>query len=188
MPDGVEFKISGLDELLAKFEAVADDVKQKGGRFALRKAANLVAEKAKQNALTIDDPETAEQIAKNIAVRFSSRLLKRTGNLGFRVGVLGGARATGRAKAKTERRRARLGQQSLESLGEFAGAGKNNPGGDTFHWRFVEFGTERTRAQPFMQKSLSENTGAATNEFVNQFSRSIDRAIKRANKKPKRGR
>lgn len=42
----------------------------------------------------------------------------------MRVGILGGARDMGK-------------------YGEFKGAGKDNPGGDTFYWRFREFGTSK---------------------------------------------
>ena len=48
MVDSVQFKIEGLEELLGKLESVTDDVKRKGGRSALRKAAQLIANKAKE--------------------------------------------------------------------------------------------------------------------------------------------
>ena len=182
MPDSVEFKLEGFDQLKAKLNSLEQDVKKKGGRFALRKAANIVADSVKQNARGIDDPGTEEKIADNVAIRWSGRRFKRTGDLMFRVGILGGARATGKAKRKTERRRARLGQTSLADLGEIEGRGKDNPGGDTFYWRFVEFGTEKTPARPFLRPALERNVTKATNEFVKQYGKSIDRAIKRAAK------
>ena len=37
MADGVEFKLTGVDELLGKLESITDDMKRKGGRAALRK-------------------------------------------------------------------------------------------------------------------------------------------------------
>lgn len=180
MADSVSFELTGLGPLLAKLDSVAQDVKYKGGRFALRKAANIVAAAAKKNALQIDDPVTAEEIAKNVAIRWSSRTFKSTGDLGFRVGILGGARQED--TAKKQRRRARDGATSLDELGEIAGKGKANPGGDTFYWRFVEFGTARSRAQPFMRRALSENITAATDEFIKQYEKGLDRAIKKAAK------
>lgn len=166
MVDSVEFKIEGLDSLLGKLDSVASDVRLKGGRFALRKAAQLVAAKAKENAKRIDDPDSAEAIYQNISLRWNGRLFKRTGDLGFRVGVLGGARIP---KSKPK------------------GTEPGGPGGDTRYWAFVEFGTEDTRAQPFMRTALSESISAATNEFVSQYERAIDRAIKRAGKKAAQG-
>ncbi len=180
MADDFSFKIQGLEALSVKLKVVSDDIKFKGGRFALRKAANLVRDIAIQNALKIDDPETAEKIAANIVVRFSSSTFKRTGNIMFRIGVLGGARSKSKDAQRSARRRRRAGVPSLESLGEIPGAGKANPGGDTFHWRFIEFGTSRSRAQPFMRRSLSENTAAATDEFVRQYDKALERALRKA--------
>jgi HK97 gp10 family phage protein len=164
MADGLEFKLEGLDELRGKLKELSQDVQFKGGRYALRKASNVVREAAKANAARVDDPATAESIEKNITVRWSARLFRRTGDLGFRVGVLGGAK--GYAKAS----------------GDVKGQGKANPGGDTFYWRFLEFGTEKMRAQPFLRKALSENVNAATSEFIREYGKAADRALKRAQK------
>ena len=164
MADSVEFKIEGLEDLLGKLESVTDDVKRKGGRSALRKAAQLIRDAAKENAKRIDDPQTAADIAANIVERWNGKLFKRTGNLGFRVGVMGGA---GGNKTGSE----------LSGL----------PGGDTRHFRHVEFGTNDTPAQPIMRPALSDNINAATNAFVEAYKKALDRAIKRARKKAASG-
>ena len=127
----------------------------------MRKAANLIRNKARENAAQVNDPATPEEIAANIVVRFSPKDFRRNGNLVFRVGVLGGA--SGYAAAS----------------GEVAGRGSKNPGGDTYYWRYLEFGTVNMPAQPFMRRSLSENVQAATDEFINQYNKALDRAIKR---------
>lgn len=155
----IEFSILGLDAVIAKFASVTDDIKRKGGRFALRKAANIVAAKAKAGALALDDPESGPIIAKNIAVRWSGKHFKATGDLMFRVGILGGAG----------------GNKPTEA---FSGL----PGKDTRHWRFLEFGTSTAQAQPFFRQALSENISEATGEFVTQYGKALDRAIKRAAK------
>lgn len=160
MADTVEFSITGLDSLLGKLDSVTDDVKRKGGRFALRKAAQVIRDAAKQNAKRIDDPQTAADISANLVERWNGRLFKRTGDLGFRVGVMGGA---GGRKSGAE-------QSSL-------------PGGDTRHFRYVEFGTEKTAARPFLRPALESNIGAATDVFVREYERALDRALKRAAKK-----
>lgn len=179
----VKFEISGLGELLGKLESINYDLKRKGGRASLRKAAKVAADAAKAGASRIDDPATAENIARNIAIKWDNKTFKSTGDLKFRVGVLGGARSTSRGAIKSARRRAARGIASLESLGEIQGRGKGNPGGDTWYWRFVEFGTERTRAKPFMRPALERNIGKCTDTFVTEYGKYIDRAIKRARKK-----
>ncbi len=178
--DRADFGLQGVDEIVAKFEEISIETRRKGGRSALRKAANLVRDAAVRNAQQIDDPATAEQIARNMVVRWSPKLHRRSGDLGFRVGVLGGARATSRDAQKSARRRRRQGVASLEDLGEISGAGKANPGGDTWYWRLVEFGTSRTGAKPFMRPALDQNVQAATDVFLKEFDKAIDRAIRRA--------
>ena len=83
MADGVEYTLTGVDELMGKLESISDDMKRKGGRAALRKAANVIANRAKANAQRLDDPETGRSIADNIAVRWNGREFKRNGNLAF---------------------------------------------------------------------------------------------------------
>lgn len=161
----IYFKLDGLDQFQAKLDSIGYDLKRKGGRAALRKAAQVVRDDAIRRAKALDDPLTAEVIAKNISERWNGRLFKRSGDLGFRVGVLGGAR-------------------DYSAYGEIT-TGRNaskNPGGDTFYWRFIEFGTERTRAKPFLRPALAENVDKATDTFVREYEKSIDRAIKRAKK------
>lgn len=161
MADGVEYKLTGVDELLGKLESITDDMKRKGGRAALRKAANVIANRAKANARRLDDPETGRSIADNIAVRWNGREFKRTGKLGFRIGVLHGA-----------------------VLKRHPDKAKNAP---TPHWRLLEFGTENMRAQPIMRPAAENGAEEAMNTFVEEYGKSIDRAIARAAKKGGRG-
>lgn len=151
----------GLTAVLAKFAAIGDDVKRKGGRFALRKAAQLVRDAAVSNAARIDDPATAADISKNIAERWNGKLYKASQGqlLGFRIGVLGGAGGNKPAS-------------SFDAL----------PGKDTRHWRHLEFGTEDTAAQPFLRRALADNTGLAIQAFAREYEKALARAVKRAAK------
>lgn len=157
MADGVDFKIEGLDSLLGKLESITYDVKRRGGRSALRKAAMVIVNKAKDGARRIDDPGTGRSIVDNIALRWNGRLFRRTGDLGFRVGVLKGA--------------------------VLKDGGDTRPNSPTPHWRLLEFGTEKMRAQPFMRRALAENISEITNTFVTEYEKAIDRAIKRAQRR-----
>lgn len=157
----VEFSITGLDSVLEKMKTVSDEVRYKGGRFALRKAANLVAAKAKEKAQTMDDPETGRSIAANIAVRWNGRYFKRTGDIAFRVGVLHGA---------------------ILPEKDDGGNVDEGPNGPTPHWRLLEFGTSNMPAHPFMRPALADNINQVTSEFVTQLEKAIDRAIKKNNK------
>lgn len=165
MADGFDVKLEGLEELHGKLKELTSDVQFKGGRFALRRAAQVLRDKARQNAGGVDDPATTESIEKNIVERWNGRLFRQSGNLGFRVGVLGGARGFAAAS------------------GEVKGAGSGNPGGDTFYWRFLEFGTAKMAAQPFMRPAADQSAGDVVDEFVKQYDKAADRALRRARKR-----
>jgi len=162
MADGASFSLTGLDELLGKLDAMDYDTKRKGGRFALRKAAQVIRDRARANAAQVDDPLTPESIEQNIVERWNGRHFRRTGELGFRVGVLGGAR---------------------QYQGEIQAKGKDNPGGDTYYWRFLEFGTSKMQAQPIMRPAMDESQSEAMQAFTTHYNRSIDRAIRRAQRR-----
>lgn len=179
MSNEASFRLSGVDALVKKLEGITDDLKKKGGRSALRQAAIVIQKRAQANAQRFDDPPTREVIADNVAVRWSPQHFKRTADLMFRVGVLGGARATGKAALKSAQRRKRLGQASLAQLGELEGAGAGNPGGDTWYWRLVEFGTEKTKAQPFLRDAGEKAAGEALSEFITAYDKALDKAIKK---------
>lgn len=153
--DGVSFKIEGAAELNKKLANINTDMRTKGGRFALRKAAQVVRDAARENAKRIDDLESRADIGANIVERWSNRTFKTTGNMMFRVGVMGGAGG----RAKTE---------------EFTGF----PGGDTRHWRHVEFGTEKVPARPFMRPALEQNISKTSSVFVSEYSKKLDRLLK----------
>ena len=156
MADDFEVHLIGLDDLLVKFKQIPQEVKRRSGRTALRRAANIVRDQLKANAERLNDPSTANSIADNVAVRFSSKRYNQTGDLMFRVGIIGGARQS-------------------------SGAG-SAPGGDTFYWRFLEFGTSTIKATPFARPAIEQSAQRATDEFIKQFTASLDRAIRRSKK------
>ena len=54
----IQFSLNGADELNKALKEVSEDVKKKSGRFALRKAANVVASALRVGAQRMDDPAT----------------------------------------------------------------------------------------------------------------------------------
>lgn len=153
----VELSITGLDSLLGKLDSLSYDVRRKGGRAALRKAAQVVMQKAKDGAERIDDKETGRSIADNIALRWNGKLFKQTGDLGFRIGVLHGA--------------------------VLKDGGNLSPNSPTPHWRLFELGTEKMAAVPFMRPALANSISEVTATFVTEYEKAIDRAVRRAAKK-----
>lgn len=154
MAGDVEFKIEGLDKVLAKLEAVGGTTRRKAGRSALRKAGNIIVKAAKLKVSLDDDPETARSIANNVAIQWNNRRFRATGDLAFRIGVRGGARVP---------------------------KGQAIPDGvkaATPHWRFLEFGTKVAIAKPFLRPAMSENIQRVTDTFTTALSAAIDRAVK----------
>ncbi|MDX4957929.1 HK97-gp10 family putative phage morphogenesis protein [Delftia acidovorans] len=151
----VEFSILGLDPILEKMRSIPVELRKKPGRSALGSAARVVANAAKQNALSIDDAETGRRIADNVTQRFRSRYFKQTGDLKISVGV------------GTEKGRIPKGNPDT-------GAKGNTP-----HWHLVELGTEKMRAEPFLQPGLEQNISKATDTFVTQLDLQLDKIIKK---------
>lgn len=148
----VEFKIEGLDPVIKKLRALPERFAKRGMRRALRKGANVVRDAARDNAKQIDDPETRERIWKNISVQGGgSRREKQAGGPMMRVGVRGGARHHDE-------------QSDL-------------PGGNTTHWRWIEFGSANNPAQPFMRPALANNVDAATNAVVAAANVGLDKEL-----------
>lgn len=156
----VQFGLLGIDELLGKFEEISFDVRRKGGRASLRKAAQVVERALKENAQSLDDPDTGRSIADNVALRWNGKLFKQSGDLGFRVGIMRGA--------------------VTPKKGQAVDKGANAP---TPHWRLKEFGTENMPADPFARKALADHIAEVTGTFIDEYNRSLDRAIKRSRKR-----
>jgi HK97 gp10 family phage protein len=157
----VDFSVTmtGVDELAKKLEGLKYGLAKKGGRFALRKAAQVIRNQARQNAQSVDDSETGRSIAKNITEKWNGRLNKQTGDLGFRIGVNQGAVLP------------KKGEKPDESAG-----------GPTPHWRLLEFGTEKMAAHHFMVPAMEQSAQRATDVFIAEYVKAIDRALKRAGK------
>lgn len=160
----VTFKINGLDELEAKLKKLADPKRiRNAARRSLRRGANVVASAAKRNAGSIDDPKTRNSIQKNIAVRGGgARRERRVGGAMMRVGIRGGAR-------------------NMSKYGEFNGKGNANPGGDTFYWRFLEFGTSQIAARPFMRNAMAQSADQAVSAIATAANVELDKEIAKLN-------
>lgn len=141
---------SGEENASRKLKQLADPkVARRIARKAARKGMNKVRDAARQNAQSIDDPETRANISKNIKVAAG-----KVGNrdlIKMRVGIDGGA--------------------------SFAAALKATSGGDTRHWRFVEFGTAFVPAIPFMRVAFFSKIDDVIETFAQVFSDELDKEL-----------
>lgn len=148
----IEFRLEGLDEVVRKLRILPERFAKRGMRRALRKGANIVRDAARNNAKRIDDPETREKIWKNITVQSGgSRRERQAGGPMMRVGVRGGARPHSEETGLS--------------------------GGNTTHWRMIEFGTSRMPAQPFMRPAMESNVMRATDAILAAASQELDKEV-----------
>lgn len=149
-----ETRILGLEDLTAVLRTLSPKLQKKGIKIAARKAMHIVRDAARSAAKNLDDPETAAKIHKNIVTQFDSKSSKKYDAIVYKVGVKGGAASN----------QASIDKSSLS-------------GGNTVHWRWVEFGTSDTPAVPFMRPALSNNIQAVTDKFVSELTQEIARAL-----------
>ena len=143
--------MTGMDQFKQKIERLRNPKKAKSiARKAARQAMNIVRDSARVNARAIDDPETAEKIFKNISV--AAGRSRDPNVIVMRVGVRGGASFSNKNPPKLS-------------------------GGDTRHWRWVEFGSANNIAVPFMRPALARNIQQVTDKFAQVFNTEIDKEL-----------
>ncbi|HAV3732350.1 phage protein, HK97 gp10 family [Acinetobacter baumannii] len=146
--------IHGLEPALRKMRAIGNDKTVKRiARKAMRQAINIARDEARQKVKRLDDPTTPEKIWKEIVVQNGRSRNKNT--LVMRVGVRGGARIPYTNNAQN-RRVGRVGQTYQTD-------------GRVFYWRFLELGTSRQPATPFLRPALYENIEQIIDKFVQVF-------------------
>lgn len=160
----IQFEIKGADEVVARLRGLPEKMIAKAVRPGARKGANVIRNAARVNARTVDDANTPKAIWKNIQTQESVKGGKRRNAIMMRVGVDGGARQLYK-DTKLNRRKGRVGQKTQ--------GGK----GATFYWRFLEFGTQKMRARPFMVPALNNNAGKATDVVVAEINKQIDKLM-----------
>ena len=158
----IEVNIEGLDEVQEKLKRLGNPrLMKNAARRSMRKAMAIVRDSARANAKALDDPQTAEKIWKNIAI--AAGKTRNPSEVVMRVGVRGGARIP-YTNNDANRRSGRIGKSyQLE--------------GKVFYWRFLEFGTSRQPATPFMRPALQNNIQAVTNSFAENFNKEIDKEL-----------
>lgn len=147
----VEFNIEGLDEVQGKLKRLGNPrLMKNAARRSMRKAMAIVRDSARNAAKGIDDPQTSEKIWKNIAI--AAGKTRNPNEVVMRVGVRGGASFSNKNPP-------------------------NTPGGDTRHWRWLEFGSVHNPPTPFMRPALQNNIQSVTNSFAENFNKEIDKEL-----------
>lgn len=163
-----DFALTGYEEIDAKLLHLASaKVAKRMARKAMRKSYRIVLKSARQNAKALDDPSSKESIAKNITMRAGR---DRGDSVIMRIGVRGGARRYVKSRANV--RSGRAGKTYT------TGGSSSNPGGDTFYWRYLEFGTKHIKHRyVLIAAALSSNVQATTSSFVQEFRKELNTEI-----------
>lgn len=160
MADGVFIKLEGIDELKRALADAAATIRKKAVRGALREAGKVIQAAAKANAPMLKLPaphRKAGTVKKNIMVR-ASKFARRAGDEGVYINVRG---IRGAAR--------------IAKFGKASAKNQNDP----FYWRFLELGTKKMAAQPFLRPA-AESKGQ---EAIAVFMKSVIPQIQKLNKR-----
>lgn len=159
MADGISAKLEGIDELKRALAGAAKSIRTKAVRSAMRKAGAVITKAARQAAPVLSAPTKNRKpgTVKKAIVTRNSKFARQAGDEGVFISVrpLRGARQ--------------------KVLGK---AGAKNPN-DPYYWRFLEFGTKKMAARPF----LSPAADSKGNEAVQVFMDSVVPQIEKLNRK-----
>ena len=147
----IEVNIEGLDQVQEKLKRLGNPrLMKNAARRSARKAMAIVRDAARSGAKAIDDPQTSEKIWKNIAI--AAGKTRNPNEVVMRVGVRGGA--------------------------SFSNPNPpNTSGGDTRHFRWVEFGSANNPPTPFLRPALSSNIPQVTSQFATSFNQEIEKEL-----------
>jgi HK97 gp10 family phage protein len=153
---GIKVSISNFADFKAQLLSLPDKLRYRALRNALAAGGRVVRDEAQRDAPALDAPKQngAGQIIRNagtvrkaIKVR-TSKFDKRVGNVGVFINV-----APGKLKKGTR--------------------GTNNPN-DPYYWQWLEFGTQKMAARPFL-KNAAKKLGAALQVIEAELTKQIDK-------------
>lgn len=152
MAGEVSAKVDGLEDLKRALADIPRELRKKVILSALRKAARVPLLAARQAVPVMNSAEAAKNpyrtaglLKKRLMVR-TSKDAKRAGNLGVFVNV----RPADGNKWKRQKTQTLFGTKTTVSLKKASQRGAKSPQ-DPFYWRFVEFGTKKMKAKPFIK-------------------------------------
>ena len=146
-------KFTGMEQLIRKSRGLSHAVRVRLARNAVVAGAQPIKKQARQNALSLDDPETGRSIAKNVAVRYRKKLSEQSGNPTASVGV-------------------------LMTRGRIPKGNPDKPE-NTNHFHLLELGTEKMAAQPFLKPAALQAAQQVPQAIATNLERGIDRELKK---------
>jgi HK97 gp10 family phage protein len=156
-----KFNLNIRNGVINTLQNMGPKLEKKYLNSSLRKGAVMVQSAAQERAKSFDDPKTPQMVWKQIAIYTSADLGKQNGGVALQVGVKGGAK-----QVRGEPPEGKKGKNGVYS----------GPGA-VYYWRFLEFGTSKMAAQPFMRPALANQVGPVTDAIVAGINDGIDQIV-----------
>jgi HK97 gp10 family phage protein len=159
----ITVQITGLKELQNALNQLPKEIQGRPLRSAVSAAAKVIVDDVKAR---VPVGETGN--LKTAVYRYRSRRNSATGKETFFVGI-----RQGKAQFKDtayNRRRGRVGK-SYKTAGE------------AYYWRFLEFGTAKMQAKPFLRPAFEANKSRAVEVIKDRLGKSIQTQAKKLAKK-----
>lgn len=159
----ISVKIDGLKELQKALEQLPKEIQGRPLRSAVSAAAKVVVDDVKSR---VPVGETGN--LKTAVYRYRSRRNSATGRETFFVGI-----RQGKAQYKDtayNRRKGRVGK-SYKTAGE------------AYYWRFLEFGTAKMQARPFLRPAFEAQKSRAVEVMKERLGKAIQTQAKKLAKK-----
>jgi HK97 gp10 family phage protein len=165
--------VKGLRSLQHVMRQLPDRVRKKVVNASLREAAKVVQDAGINNALSQFQGEGA--VAENIT--FARGKARDRTQLRYRVGVAGGAVAPAELRAGGQR----ASQTPIHRRGKTKHTGLKGfvDNGQVYYWRFLEFGTSKMAARPFMRPAGSSTVAMQSAVLRRVLRRGIEREARK---------
>ncbi|MCU1030217.1 HK97 gp10 family phage protein [Stenotrophomonas maltophilia] len=160
-----QVSIQGLDGLLRSLREAPKAIQGRAVQAGMRKGGNVIRDDARLRA-----PKESGFMASQIVTRRANSRSRQRAGVGqggeyFTVGVKTGRRRK-YANTKRNRRRGRVGRVYEEA-------------GWAYYWRFVEFGTKKMRASPFLTPAGEAKGPEAAQVIINETWAALDKQLKK---------
>ena len=150
MADNVTVKVKGIDELKRALQALPEKMRRKALIKPLRSAMKGVLDAARAAVPVLQAPapyRTPGLLKKRLTVR-SSKVARQEGNVGVFVNI----RPAAGARFKTVGSVAGVKIRINKKASQRGAKSKLDP----YYWRFVEFGTRKMAARPFLTPAANK--------------------------------
>ena len=159
-----QIEIKGLDGLLKSLRELPKAVQGKSLQAGMRKGGNIVRDEARRRVV-----RATGFLSTQIVVRRANAKNRRKAGVGdggeyFTVGVKTGKKRKYANTSRNKRQR-RVGKLYEES-------------GWAYYWRFLEFGTKKMRAKPFLTPAAEARGPQAAQVIIDETRKAMERIMK----------